>query len=54
VIALDVREDDAPEGSVIGASRIDFTRTETGVRINEIDGASVGTKYRFLLLAVGG
>lgn len=53
VLAIDVREDAAPEQAIPVSAVVNFTAIAGGVRINSIEGPSLGTRYRYVFLTVG-
>lgn len=53
LLVVNAEDVDLPETPVEFQSAASITRQAGGVRINKIFGLTVGTKYRFVMLAVG-
>jgi hypothetical protein len=54
VLLIRLREDDAPEEPILCETTIGFVFGARGIRIDSIDAASTGTRYRFGFLVIGG
>lgn len=53
VLLIDLREDADPETANAFAAGVNWSFTSQGIRVDEIQGPLVGTRYRYAFLVVG-
>ena len=53
VMLLDFREDATPETANLFSAGVNWSFTDKGIRIDELNGPILGTRYRYCFLVIG-